>query len=156
MPAPADHGGMAVGGTTLGPSQDAAIVLALADTAVPFASSPEDEAERWVRVLRLHGLVGTALQSLGVGEAPLETTAQPASFRLLRKRPLGEDIVEIVSIRAHEFAMARGANAVCTVDVLFALFAVYDKTFDRALYVRGTSREELIERLPAETVAVPG
>ena len=104
MPAPADHGGMAVGGTTLGPSQDAAIVLALADTAVPFASSPEDEAERWVRVLRLHGLVGTALQSLGVGEAPLETTAQPASFRLLRKRPLGEDIVEIVSIRAHELA----------------------------------------------------
>ena len=37
-----------------------------------------------------------------------------------------------------------------TVDVLFALFAVYGKTFDRALYVRGTSREELIERLPAD------
>ena len=47
-------------------------------------------------------------------------------------------------------ARARGASAVCTVDVLFALFAVYGKTFDRALYVRGTSREELLERLPAE------
>ena len=134
----------------LGLSQDAAIVLALADTAVPFAASPEDEAERWVRVLRLHGWVGAALQSLGVGEAPLETPAQPTSVRLLRRRPLGEDVVQMVTQRAQEFAAGRDAGAVCTVDVLFALFAVYGKTFDRALYVRGTSREELIERLPAE------
>ena len=141
------------GNSRLGLSQDAAIVLALADTAVPFACSPEDEAERWVRVLRLHGWVGTALQSLGVGEAPLETPAQPASIRLLRRRPLGEDIVHIVSQSAEEFARARAAGAVCTVDVLFALFAVYGKTFDRALYIRGTSREELIERLPAEAGA---
>jgi hypothetical protein len=134
----------------LGFSEDAAIVLALADTAVPFAISPEDEAERWVRVLRLHGWVGAALQSLGVGEAPLTTAAQPASVRLLRRRPLGEDIVQMVTQQAHRFASERSAGAVCTVDVLFALFAVYGKTFDRALYVRGTSREELIERLPAD------
>jgi glutathione S-transferase len=134
----------------LGLSEDAAIVLALADTAVPFASSPEDEAERWVRVLRLHGWVGTVLQSLGVGEAPLETPAQPSSVRLLRRRPLGEDVVEMVTQAAHELASARGAGAVCTVDVLFALFSIYGKTFDRALYVRGTSREELIERLPSD------
>jgi glutathione S-transferase len=134
----------------LGLSEDAAIVLALADTAVPFASSPEDEAERWVRVLRLHGWVGAALQSLGVGEAPLETTAQPSSVRLLRRRPLGEDVVQMVTKRAHDFATARSAGAVCTVDVLFALFAVYGRTFDRALYVRGTSREELVQRLPAD------
>jgi len=143
-------------GTKLGLSQDAAIVLALADTAVPFACSPEDEAERWVRVLRLHGVVGAALQSLGVGEAPLETPAQPAAVRLLRRRPLGEDIVEMVSQQAYDFARGRDAAVVSTVDVLFALFAVYGKTFDRALYVRGTSREELIERLPAESPAVSG
>ena len=137
----------------MGLSQDAAIVLALADTAVPFASSPEDEAERWVRVLRLHGWVGTVLQSLGVGEAPLETPAQPKSVRLLRRRPLGEDVVEMVTQRAYEFARARRAGAVGTVDVLFGLFAVYGRVFDRALYVRGTSREELIERLPADVEA---
>jgi len=136
---------------SLGLSQDAAIVLALADTAVPFAHSPEDEAERWVRVLRMHGAVGATLQSLGVGEAPLETPAQPASVRLLRRRPLGEDVVEIVTQKARVFAVGRRANAVCTVDVLFALFDVYGKTFDRALYIRGTSREELIERLPETT-----
>jgi hypothetical protein len=135
--------------TEIGLSQDAAIVLALADTAVPFACSPEDEAERWVRVLRLHGWVGAALQSLGVGEAPLETAAQPSSVRLLRRRPLGEDVVQLVTQHAFGLANGRGAGAVCTVDVLFALFVVYGKTFDRALYIRGTSREELVERLPA-------
>ena len=140
----------------LGLSEDAAIVLALADTAVPFAFSPEDEAERWVRVLRLHGLVGAALQSLGVGEAPLETASQPAAVRLLRRRPLGEDVVEIVSRRAEELAQARDADAVCTVDVLFALFAVYGGAFDRALYVRGTTRDELVERLPGRVGAVSG
>jgi len=137
----------------LGLSQDAAIVLGLADTAVPFASSTEDEAERWVRVLRLHGAVGAALQSLGVGEAPLQTAAQPASVRLLRRRPLGEDVVQMVTDEAYEFAHGRSAVAVCTVDVLFALFVVYGKAFDRALYVRGTSRNELIERLPADVQA---
>jgi hypothetical protein len=36
------------------------------------------------------------------------------------------------------------------VDVLFAVIGVYGKTFDRALYIRGTSVEELIGRLAAE------
>jgi hypothetical protein len=137
----------------LGLSQDAAIVLALADTAVPFAHSPEDEAERWVRVMRLHGRVGATLQSLGVGEAPLETAAQPVSVRLLRRRPLGEDVVDMVTQSARDFAIGRAADTVCTIDVLFALFDVYGKVFDRALYVRGTTREELIERLTAAAEA---
>jgi len=140
----------------LGLSQDAAIVLALADTAVPFAHSPEDEAERWVRVMRLHGLVGATLQSLGVGEAPLETPAQPASIRLLRRRPLGEDVVAMVTERAHEFALGRDAGAVCTIDVLFGLLDVYGKVLDRALYIRGTTREELLERLAAGVEAGVG
>ncbi|HVH18099.1 MAG TPA: hypothetical protein VNF72_07355, partial [Myxococcota bacterium] len=38
-------------------SQDAALVVALAGTAIPFAHSAEDEAERWLRAMRLHGQV---------------------------------------------------------------------------------------------------
>ena len=49
----------------IGLSEDAAIVLALADTAVPFAGSPEDEAERWVRVLRLHVEFNDGIVRLG-------------------------------------------------------------------------------------------
>jgi hypothetical protein len=133
-------------------SQDAAIVLALAGTAVPFASSPEAEAERWLRILRLHGQVGTAMQALGIGEAPLESPAEPKSVRLLRPRPLGEDIVEMAADRAVELAAARGADLVCTVDVYFALCELYGWTLDRALYLRGATREELIERLATQQV----
>ena len=139
----------------VGLSQDAAIVLALAETAIPFAVSREDEAERWVRLLRLHGQVGLALQSLGVGEAPLSTIAQPHAVRVLRSRPLGEDPVTDVTIAARRLASKRGARAAATVDVLFAVIGVYGRTFDRALYIRGTSVEELLERLPDSAAAKP-
>ncbi|MEA2409672.1 MAG: hypothetical protein QOC77_233 [Thermoleophilaceae bacterium] len=136
----------------VGFSQDAAIVLALAETAIPFAISPEDEAERWVRLLRLHGQVGGALQALGVGEAPLSTMAQPQAVRVLRSRPLGQDPVADVHAAARRLAAKRGVRSAATVDVLFAVIGVYGKTFDRALYIRGTSVEELIGRLAAQTV----
>jgi len=35
-----------------------------------------------------------------------------------------------------------------TPDLLFAVLDVYGRLFDRVLYLRGTSREELAERLP--------
>jgi hypothetical protein len=140
---------------SIGLSQDAAIVLALAETAIPFALSVEDEAERWVRLLRLHGQVGLALQSLGVGEAPLSTIAQPHAVRVLRSRPIGEDPVADVTLAARRLAGKRGARAAATVDVLFAVIGVYGRTFDRALYIRGTSIDELLERLPAAAEAKP-
>jgi hypothetical protein len=140
---------------TIGLSQDAAIVLALAETAIPFAVSVEDEAERWVRLLRLHGQVGLALQALGVGEAPLSTIAQPHAVRVLRSRPLGDDPVADVTLAARRLAAKRGARAAATLDVLFAVIGVYGRTFDRALYIRGTSVDELLERLPAAAEAKP-
>src|SRR3954451_2882963 len=129
----------------LGLSQDAAIVLALAETAIPFSSSCEDEAERWVRVLRLHGQVGGALQALGVGEAPLETMADAPAARTPRMP--GRDVIGEVRAASARYAAGRNAKLVGTADVLFAVFETYGKSFDRALYVRGASRDELIERL---------
>ncbi|MEA2479039.1 MAG: hypothetical protein QOJ07_961 [Thermoleophilaceae bacterium] len=135
-------------------SQDAAIVLALADTAVPFAVSLEDEAERWVRVMRMHGQVGAALQGLGVGEAPLETAAQPQSARGGDNgRALGRNAVNAVGAAAGALARERGSAVVTTVDVLFAVMELYGRAFDRALYVRGATRGELAGRL-AESAAV--
>ena len=127
-------------------SQDAALVVALAGTAIPFAHSAEDEAERWLRVLRLHGQVGVALQALGIGEAPLMTPVDgrddPSG-----SAPFGREIVEDVARRAMTFAAGRGADRTGTVDVLFAVIDVYGRMFDRALYLRGSSRDELVERL---------
>ena len=125
-------------------SQDAALVLGLAGTAMPFAHSAEDESERWLRLLRLHGRVGEALQALGVGESPLMTRADEPP---VAGKPLGERAVREVLRRAREFAEARKAQCVSTADLLFAVFEIYGGLFDRALYSRGASREELVERL---------
>jgi hypothetical protein len=128
-------------------SQDAALVVALAGTAMAFSHSAEDEAERWLRALRLHGQVGAALQALGVGEAPLMTGSEPNDSPPRGSAPRGGGVVDEVTHRATVLAAARGAENVGTADVLFGLFDIYGRLFDRALYLRGTSREELVERL---------
>jgi hypothetical protein len=115
---------------------------------MPFAHSAQDQAERWLRALRLHGEVGATMQALGVGEAPLATGSDPLPTGA-DVRPLGDEAVERVVRRASELAASRQSSSVCTVDLLFALFEIYGGLIDRALYVRGSSREELIQRLAA-------
>jgi hypothetical protein len=134
-------------------SQDAALVVALAGTAIPFAHSAEDEAERWLRAMRLHGQVGSILQALGVGEAPLMTGSEHEHSEGHGTPNMGPDVLEHVTERAAHFALAREAETIGTPDILFAVLDVYDKLFDRALYLRGTSREELVERLTASAAA---
>ncbi|HYN90701.1 MAG TPA: hypothetical protein VER75_02180 [Thermoleophilaceae bacterium] len=116
---------------------------------MPFAHSAEDEAERWLRAMRLHGEVGSTLQALGVGEAPLMTGTDHEHSEGHGTPTLGPEVLNEVTDRAAEFAAAREAEAVGTTDVLFGVLNVYDKLFDRALYLRGTSRDELVERLTA-------
>lgn len=135
-------------------SQDAALVAGLAGTAMPFAHSAQDQAERWLRVIRLHGRVGTAMQALGVGEVSLMTGPEPLD-EATSGTPLPEgDVVARVVGRSGELAREHRADTVGTIDLLFALFEEYGKLMDRALYLRGTSREELVERL-AETAESP-
>jgi len=134
-------------------SQDAALVVALAGTAIPFAHSAEDEAERWLRAMRLHGQVGSILQALGVGEAPLMTGSEHEHSEGHGSPNLGPDVLDHVTECATKFALARDAENVGTPDILFAVLEVYDTLFDRALYLRGTSREELVERLTASAAA---
>jgi hypothetical protein len=145
-------------GSHLPLSQDAALVVALAGTAMPFSHSAADEAERWLRTLRLHGRVGAALQALGVGEAPLMTLSEPLPVKPVRESTNGRDVVDEVTRRAGSFATDRGAECVATVDLLASLLEVYGRLFDRALYQRGATRDELLERLssseqPVETRA---
>ena len=111
-----------------------------------FSHSAEDEAERWLRTLRLHGHVGAALQALGIGEAPLMTGSEP-NGEPTGTPPLGAHAMENVALRAEELAIKRASRTVGTVDLLFAVFELYGRLFDRALYLRGSSREELVERL---------
>ena len=131
-------------------SEDAALVTALAGTAMAFSRCAEDEAERWLRALRLHGEVGCALQALGVGEAPLATEVvdsvceQPAA-----RPPLGEPALDATVREAERRALDRHAEAVGTADLLLALLDVYGDPMDHALELRGATRDEVIERLAA-------
>jgi hypothetical protein len=111
-----------------------------------FSHCAEDEAERWLRALRLHGQVGCVLQALGIGESPLETTGdlceEPESAP-----PLGQAALDTAMRAAEHRAQTRGAETVGTADLLLALLDVYGATMDRALEVRGSSRSEVLERL---------
>jgi hypothetical protein len=114
---------------------DAAIVLGLAEVLVPLATSRADEAERWLYIMRDYGIVGDALQALGM------TSTQPATPSLPPPRPArGADPVNAVASEAGFFASERGASAVATIDVLFAVIVRYGSLFDRALYAATSKR----------------
>jgi hypothetical protein len=132
------------------------MVLGMAATAMPFARSAEDQAERWLRILRLHGGAGTALQALGVSEAPLEAPRNGAGAD---KAPpafeVAPDVITAVTEDAIAQANRRGAHALGTTDVLLAVMHVYGEDFDHVLRVHGTDRSEVLERLGLDTAGSP-
>jgi hypothetical protein len=129
------------------PDTNAAMVLGMASTAMPFAASAHDEAERWLRILRGHGESGIALQALGVSEAPLEPHAENGGGRT-GTTPEGDgDVIAAVTESAVLIAGRRGARTVGTADVLVAVMDVYGEAFDHVLRTHGTDRAEVLERL---------
>jgi hypothetical protein len=114
------------------PTADAAIVLTLAEVFVPLAPSRVDEAERWLRVMHGYGAVGQGLQELGMPCGQLSTPSLPP------RRGLSP--VPAVASEAAHFAHERGAPAIATIDVLFAVILLYGPLFDRALYTATSKR----------------
>ena len=133
---------MSATGVMLAP--DAAMVLGIASTAMPFARTREEEAERWLRLLRLHGEVGIALQGLGVSEVPLPRESPHLEADLARA-----DAVSAVTERLAQIVDEREVHSVGTTEVLMAVMHVYGEDFDRVLRAHGTDREEVLERLDA-------
>jgi hypothetical protein len=131
---------------------DAAIVLGIASVAMPFARTPEDAAERWLRVLSLHGEVGSALQALGVSEGSLR---EPGGSDREQAGPAGvddRDAVAQVAECAVQIAGRRGVTGVATTDVLMAVMHIYGADFDRVLQAHGADPDELLERLGVTTL----
>jgi hypothetical protein len=101
------------------------MVLGMAATAMPFARSPEDQAERWLRILRLHGEAGTALQALGVSEGPLEEGRNGKSGEQAAPSfEVAPDVITAVTEDAIALASGRGAHVLGTTDVLLAVMNV--------------------------------
>jgi hypothetical protein len=141
-------------------SNDAAMVLGLAGTAMPFARSPEEEAERWLRVLRLHGEVSASLQALGIGEVPVTASdalsdggveSELNALASGQRRAEEHEVVKSVTERAAHSAERRGARTVGTVDVLIGAMDFYGDDFDRILLAYGTDRGEVLERVLTAT-----
>jgi hypothetical protein len=127
---------------------DTAIVLGIASTALPFACTPEDAAERWLRVLRLHGDAGAALQALGVSEGPLRAPDEHEGGLAAADADDGDEVARVIEYAVHR-AGDRGVAAVATSDVLMAVMDVYGADFERVLRAHGSDRDEVIERLGA-------
>jgi hypothetical protein len=129
------------------------MVLGIASTAMPFARTPGDAAERWLRILRSHGEVGDALRSLGVSEGSLTPRVEDNRERGDRSSIDDRDAVAQVTEQAVRIAGERGADGVATTDVLMAVMRVYGADFDRVLQAHGTNCDEVIERLGAREAA---
>ena len=128
---------------------DAALLLGIAATAMPFAQSVDEQAERWLRALRRHGEAGAVLAALGVQEVPV-TRLEEGREPLLS----GEsDPVTIVTEHAGHVAASRGASKLATTDVLRAVIDVYGATFARVLAAHDVKLDELLTRLEAREPA---
>jgi anti-sigma B factor antagonist len=125
---------------------DAAIVLGLAATALPFAESSADELRRWVRILSAHGEAGRALQCVGLTDAAIELPTATGGA-VVDDSGAHADAVTRVTRAAAAIAADREATTVSTVDLLLAVMLVYGDAFDHELRVHGTSSVELIECL---------
>jgi hypothetical protein len=130
-------------------SGEAMAVLAMVEFTVPFAPHPAAEVDCWLRALRREGAVGRALAELGYPAGQLAPRAEPpADERSMHA-------VERVGERAVALARHRHAESVTTVDVLFAVLAVYGRLVDRALYARHVGRKVLLDRIAGGARALP-
>jgi anti-sigma B factor antagonist len=124
---------------------DAALMLGIVSTAMPFAHTAEDQAERWLRALRNHGEAGALLASLGVIEATL--VDPDLEGRRESAAPGDTDAVATVTKRASDMAAARRSPKLGTMDVLRAVVDAYGPIFYRVLAAHGVDPAELSGRL---------
>jgi hypothetical protein len=127
----------------------AKIAVALAATAMPFASTHCEEAERWLRILRVNGAVGNAMQALGLPEEAFE--ACPPAEDDGPARPGSVDAVIAASV---DEMHARGGDAITTEDLFVGVRNFYGPAFERVLATRGTTSGEVLE-LVARRAASP-
>jgi hypothetical protein len=148
VPAPIAEPGSQPEHTGLSWSGEASAVIGLAELTIPYTTSPAEEVDGWLRLLRREGAVGRALGELHFPDGQLMSRAESPGA------PPSLDAVDRIRAKATALALQRGAASVTTVDVLFAVHAAHGQYLDRALYERNISRKELLALLPGPS-AVP-
>lgn len=128
-------------------TEDAAVVLGIAATAIPFAPSVDDQAERWLRAFSRSGDTGIALKVLGAHEAPSEKESEDGEAVAVGRPVSAADVVATVTKHAGELAGQHRHRAIQTEDLLGAVATVYGPVFDRVLERHGVGRGELLDAL---------
>jgi anti-sigma B factor antagonist len=129
-------------------TEDAAVVVGIVSTAMPFAQSPDAQAERWLGALRRSGDAGILLKSLGTSDEPLDGASKFAvEDQFTPRLATDRDVVATVTRRARLIADARKHRAIRTNDLLGAVMNVYGPTFDRVLARHGVNTDDLIKQL---------
>lgn len=119
---------------------DAALTLGLASTAMPFAQTAEEQAERWLRILGRYGEAAVVLAAIGVSETGLRDPSGGAD----QPKPVPEtDVIATVTDHAGRIATQRGATKVGTTDLLLGVMCLYGEVFDRVLAAHGADINEL-------------
>jgi anti-sigma B factor antagonist len=129
-------------------TEDAAVVVGIASTAMPFAQSLEAQTECWLRALRRSGDAGIVLMSLETSDDPLEAAAKLAAEDHAAPRlGIDEDVVATVTRHARVITDVHKHRKIRTNDLLAAVMDVYGATFDRVLGRHGININDLIKQL---------
>lgn len=137
-------------------AEEAAIALGIASTALPFARTREAAIERWLRILRITGEAGCALQALGMSEERVEVVDEAQHHEATGANPRGrshlgggDDVADVERVGEQAAAIARelGDDAITTKHLLLAVMRIDGPELDRALQAHGCYRDDLVERL---------
>jgi hypothetical protein len=128
---------------------DAALTLGIASTAMPFTESVQDQAERWLRVLRRHGEAGVVLASIGVSEMARRERDGVTD----EQTAVEGDVIASVTEHAGRIAAQRKSAKVATTDLLLAVMHVYGVVFEHVLAAHGGDIDELAVSLASRDPA---
>ncbi|HWD64984.1 MAG TPA: STAS domain-containing protein [Solirubrobacteraceae bacterium] len=128
-------------------SEDAAAVVGLVSTAMPFAGGPADQVERWLKALSRNGDAGFVLGAAGVadqtaGDPQPESNAAPSSAL-----PPEADPVDAITAYANRAVRSRGETTTRSTDLLEAVRDLYGDVFEDVLRRHSAQPEGALERL---------
>jgi anti-sigma B factor antagonist len=126
-------------------SEDAATVVGLVSTAMPFASDPADQVERWLKALSRNGEAGFVLDAAGIGDRSVgSSAADPGRPSAL---PPEVDPVDAVTAYASRLTHARGDRTTRSTDLLQAVRDIYGDVFIEVLSRHSAEPEDALTRL---------
>jgi len=128
-------------------SEDAATVVGLVSTAMPFAAGPVDQVERWLKVLSRNGDAGFVLDAAGVRDRSGGDLARPSGSGA--SAPLGPDVdpVDAVTAYANHAVRSRGETITRSTDLLEAVRDLYGDVFEEVLRRHTAEPEGALDRL---------